>query len=154
MTLFYDYSMLFIEKIYDTETFVIFFSNSSKQGQKVIISKDLIWSSYIIHSVGLHHYKDHHHHHHHHYHLSIIMQQSIWKLQYPLPSPQATTDIWSICPTFGSYWLINYNIIKVVELNVWTCPLLACRNDVGYWSNEAFKCYCGSFFIHSMEWIK
>ena len=21
--------------------------------------------------------------------------------------------------------------------------------DVGYWSNEAFKCYCGSFFIHS-----
>ena len=22
-------------------------------------------------------------------------------------------------------------------------------NDVGYWSNEAFKCYCGSFFIHS-----
>ena len=20
---------------------------------------------------------------------------------------------------------------------------------VGYWSNEAFKCYCGSFFIHS-----
>ena len=21
--------------------------------------------------------------------------------------------------------------------------------NVGYWSNEAFKCYCGSFFIHS-----
>ena len=21
--------------------------------------------------------------------------------------------------------------------------------NVGYWSNEAFKCYCGSFLIHS-----
>ena len=21
--------------------------------------------------------------------------------------------------------------------------------NVGYWSNEAFQCYCGSFFIHS-----
>ena len=31
MTLFYDYNMLFIEKIYDTETFAIFVSNSSKQ---------------------------------------------------------------------------------------------------------------------------
>ena len=31
MTFFYDYNMLFIEKIYDTETFVIFFSKSSKQ---------------------------------------------------------------------------------------------------------------------------
>ena len=57
MTLFYDYNMLFIEKIYDTETFVIFFSKSSKQVHKVIISKDLIWSSYSIHFVSLHHYK-------------------------------------------------------------------------------------------------
>ena len=31
MTLFYDYNMLFISRIYDTETFVIFFSKSSKQ---------------------------------------------------------------------------------------------------------------------------
>ena len=31
MTLFYDYNMLLIEKIYDTETFVILFSKSSKQ---------------------------------------------------------------------------------------------------------------------------
>ena len=39
MTLFYDYNMLFIEKIYDTETFVIFFSKSSKQVHKVMTSK-------------------------------------------------------------------------------------------------------------------
>ena len=38
MTLFYDNNMLFIERIYDTETFVICFSNSSKQVHKVIIS--------------------------------------------------------------------------------------------------------------------
>ena len=31
MTLFDDYNMLFIEKIYDTEPFAIFFFNSSKQ---------------------------------------------------------------------------------------------------------------------------
>ena len=42
MTLFYDYNMLLIEKIYDTETFVIFFSKSSKQVHKVMISKDFI----------------------------------------------------------------------------------------------------------------
>ena len=35
----------------------------------------------------------------------------------------------------------------VTLVNVWTCPLVACRNDVGYWSNEVFKCYCGSFFF-------
>ena len=55
ITLFYDYNMLFIEKIYDTETFVIFFSKSSKQVHKVVISKDFIWSSYNIHCVSLHH---------------------------------------------------------------------------------------------------
>ena len=38
---------------------------------------------------------------------------------------------------------------KICQSSVWTCPLVACRNDVGYWSNEAFKCYCSSFFIHS-----
>ena len=31
MTLHYDYNMLFIERIYDTETFVISFSKSSNQ---------------------------------------------------------------------------------------------------------------------------
>ena len=46
-----------LRRIYDTETFVIFFSKSSKQVHKVIISKDLIWSSYSIHFVSLHHYK-------------------------------------------------------------------------------------------------
>ena len=76
-----------LRRIYDTETFVIFFSKSSKQVHKVIISKDLIWSSYSIHFVSLHHYTKYHHHHHH---LLIIMQQSIWKLQHPLPSPRAT----------------------------------------------------------------
>ena len=30
-------------------------------------------------------------------------------------------------------------------LNVWTCPLVACRNDVGYCSNEAFKHLKASF---------
>ena len=45
MTLFYDYIMLFIEKDLSeriTETFVVFFSKSSQQVHKVIISKDLI----------------------------------------------------------------------------------------------------------------
>ena len=60
MTLFYDYIMLFIEKDLSeriTETFVVFFSKSSQQVHKVIISKDLIWSLYSIHFVSLHHYK-------------------------------------------------------------------------------------------------
>ena len=42
MTLFYDYNMLLIERIYDTATFVISFSKSSKQVHKVIISKGFV----------------------------------------------------------------------------------------------------------------
>ena len=42
MTLLYDYIMLFIERIYDTEIFDICFSKSSKQVHKVIISKDFL----------------------------------------------------------------------------------------------------------------
>ena len=52
MTLRYDYNMLFIERIYDTETFVISFSKSSNQVHKVIISKNLIWSSFKIQFVN------------------------------------------------------------------------------------------------------
>lgn len=54
------------ERIYDI--FVIFFSQSSKQVHKVIIGKEVIWSSYNIHFVSLHHK-----YHHHHHHLSIIL---------------------------------------------------------------------------------
>ena len=50
----------------------------------------------------------------------------------------------SVCIRLCHSIIISSNINEV-----WTCPLVACRNDVGYWSNEAFKCYCGSFFIHS-----
>ena len=42
MTLFYDNKTLFIERISEAETFVIFFSDSSKQVHKVIISKGVI----------------------------------------------------------------------------------------------------------------
>ena len=52
MTLFYDYNMLLIERIYDTATFVISFSKSSKQVHKVIISKGFVWALYRIHFVG------------------------------------------------------------------------------------------------------
>ena len=52
MTLRYDYNMLFIERIYDTETFVISFSKSSNQVHKVIISKNFIWSSFKIQFVN------------------------------------------------------------------------------------------------------
>ena len=40
MTLFYDYNMWFIYRIYDIETFAIFFSKSVKQALKDIISKE------------------------------------------------------------------------------------------------------------------
>ena len=39
MTLLYDYNLLFTERIYDTETFAIFFCKSSKQVHKVIINR-------------------------------------------------------------------------------------------------------------------
>ena len=52
MTLLYDYIMLFIERIYDTEIFDICFSKNSKQVHKVIISKDFLWSSFNIHFVS------------------------------------------------------------------------------------------------------
>ena len=45
--------------IYDTETFVIsFLKVQSNYTKLLIISKDFIWSSYNIHSVSLHHYKE------------------------------------------------------------------------------------------------
>ena len=77
MTLFYDYNMLSFVGIFDTEIFDICFSKSSKQVHKIIISKDFIWLSYNIHFVST---------------IIIIifpliMQQWIWKLQHPLPSP-------------------------------------------------------------------
>ena len=85
MTLFYDYNMLSFVGIFDTEIFDICFSKSSKQVHKIIISKDFIWLSYNIHFVSaiiiiiI---------------FSLIMQQWIWKLQHPLPSP-LTTGFWS-----------------------------------------------------------
>ena len=85
MTLFYDYNMLSFVGIFDTEIFDICFSKSSKQVHKIIISKDFIWLSYNIHFVSA---------------IIIIiifpliMQQWIWKLQHPLPSP-LTTGFWS-----------------------------------------------------------
>ena len=85
MTLFYDYNMLSFVGIFDTEIFDICFSKSSKQVHKIIISKDFIWLSYNIHFVSA---------------IIIIiifpliMQQWIWKLQHPLPSP-VTTGFWS-----------------------------------------------------------
>ena len=41
-----------------------------------------------------------------------------------------------ILTTFGPRW----NCLQLLSLQ---------KKSVGYWSNEAFKCYCGSFFIHS-----
>ena len=85
MTLFYDYNMLSFVGIFDTEIFDICFSKSSKQVHKIIISKDFIWVSYNIHFVST---------------IIIIiifpliMQQWVWKLQHPLPSP-VTTGFWS-----------------------------------------------------------
>ena len=77
--------MLSFVGIFDTEIFDICFSKSSKQVHKIIISKDFIWLSYNIHFVSA---------------IIIIiifpliMQQWIWKLQHPLPSP-LTTGFWS-----------------------------------------------------------
>ena len=95
MTLFYDYNMLSFVGIFDTEIFDICFSKSSKQVHKIIISKDFIWLSYNIHFVSA---------------IIIIiifpliMQQWIWKLQHPLPSP-VTTGFWSSSkPKGGGEW--------------------------------------------------
>ena len=91
MTLFYDYNMLFIYRIYDIETFAIFFSKSLKQALKDIISKesDFIWSSCNIHFVSLHHKYHHHHHHHHHFPL-LYCNNELKALTSPPPSPWAT----------------------------------------------------------------
>ena len=102
MTLFYDYIMPFIEKEFSTHKPLLysFLKVQSKDTKLLIIRKDFIWSSYNIHFVSLYIIIKYHHHHHHH-HLPLIMQQSIWKLQHPLPSPRATHGLLIIIQAKG-----------------------------------------------------
>ena len=39
----------------------------------------------------------------------------------------------------------------ILHLNVWICPLAACRTGEGYRSIEAFKCYYGSLLTLSFR---
>ena len=115
MTLFYDYNMLSFVGIFDTEIFDICFSKSSKQVHKIIISKDFIWLSYNIHFVSA---------------IIIIiifpliMQQWIWKLQHPLPSP-LTTGFWSSSKPKGGGGRLNIAWLTLGNLNqkCWDFPL-------------------------------
>ena len=50
----------------------------------------------------------------------------------------------SLCQTKITQDAITTRAYRRVEVK-----FLAILLDVGYWSNEAFKCYCGYFFIHS-----
>ena len=129
MTLFYDYNMLLIEKIYDTETFVIFFSKSSKQVHKVIISKDFIWSSYNIHFESLHHkyhqhhhYHHHYHYHHHHHHLSIILCNNQLKVSTSPKQPISSR-------------------VQVLYHWIWRCLTLDTLTSVSIFSILFFVCF-------------
>ena len=91
-------------------------SKSSKQVHKIIISKDFIWLSYNIHFVSA---------------IIIIiifpliMQQWIWKLQHPLPSP-LTTGFWSSSkPKGGGGGRLNIAWLTLGNLNqkCWDFPL-------------------------------
>ena len=49
--------------------------------------------------------------------------------------------------------IIRFNNLywNTLKVNVWMCPLAACRNGVGYRSIEAFKCFCGSILTPSFR---